>query len=160
MIGKIVMCGLFVINTILYAQITPIDVSKSISKNVDEMSGEIKIMSPIGTPTGIIKYIKTDFEACYLALSVYGSTCVVGEKGVIVLLDDGTKLTWPDKEVNLDTDDEGFRYHAFIKLSESDVKVLSTKKIKKFRLYIFDKNLSLEDGNLFANYVNCVASNK
>lgn len=96
----------------------------------------------------------------YLSLRSHGSTVNVGETGVIILFDDGTKMSKPTVEINVDLDEIGFKYSSFIHLTESEVKSLTTKKIQKFGLYIYDKKVNPRFTEKFTYYVMCIIDKK
>lgn len=132
-----------------------------IQNKTDDFTDEITINSPPLesnqiAPMIIYKIVKSGKENYYLSLRTYGSTVNVGETGVIVLFDDGTKMNKPTEKIDVDSDATGFSYSAFIQLTETEVKSLTTKKITKFRLYIYDKEVSQGFAEKFTNYVQCV----
>jgi len=135
-----------------------------ISRSVDEFTGEIKISSPLSegsklAPVIIYKDINKTSTAYYLSLHTNGNTLNVGESGVIILLDDGTKINKSDK-IDVEAADNGWDYRAFISLTQSDLQLLSTKKINKYRLYIYDETLSKWFAEKFINYVKCIREKK
>ena len=159
MLKKYVLGVLFIFTTLTFAKnstVIPVDVNDSIVREIDDMTDDIKISSPVSKTMAILKRIKTDGTSYYFMLSTTGVTGINNSKGVIVLFDDNTRMTLPDEEITLNTEIDGFRYFAVIKLTKEDLIILATKKIKKYRLHIFDQTITPEEGNLFANYVNYV----
>ena len=132
-------------------------VCSELSREVDDMTGKISISSPILQNAVIYKDISKKSTVYYLSLKTTGSTCVVYEKGVTVLFTDGTKWIKPNEKIDVDADN-GFNYSAFITLSKQDLLLFSTKKIKKFRLYIFDDEPL--DADKFAIYAKCIQKAK
>lgn len=104
----------------------------------------------------LYKYIESGKVSYYLSLRTYGSTVNFGKTGVIILFDDETKMSKPTIEITVNYDTRGFEYHAFIPLTETEVKSLTTKKIRKFRLYIYDHELRWFFAEKFTYYVKCV----
>lgn len=133
-----------------------------VERNVDDFTGEINISSPSFTrcavPIVILKTIKKLKKThYYLSLRAYGNTLNVNKKEISVLFVDGTK--W-NKQSSIETeyDDGGYTYSAFIDLSPKDLVLFSTKKIKKFRLYIYDKDININDSEKFCEYIKLVKS--
>ena len=136
-----------------------------IERRVDDFTDQVSLNSPIidGRQLAsmiIYKTIKGSKTVYSLSLQTYGSTVNVGESGAIILFDDGTKMNKPSEKISVDTDDRGFEYSAFITLSETEVKSLTTKKIKKFRLYIYDEEVNPGEADKFTHYVQCVIDKK
>lgn len=151
----------------LTSQIT-IDINalcSKIEKRTDDFTNEVTINNPIIEGRQIssmilYKTVKSGKVSYSLSLRTYGSTVNVGETGVIILFDDGTKMSKPTVKIDVDTDEKGFEYSAYIPLTETEVKSLTTKKIKKFRLYIYDKEVSPSFAEKFTYYVKCVMEKK
>lgn len=130
-----------------------------IKKEEDEFTDELHFYSPeIDGNMTIHKYIRNSKTSYYLSLSTSGSIVAVGKKGVIILFKDGTKINKPSEEIDVDTYGSGskFKYSAFIRLTKSDLVKLSTKSVKKYRLYIFDSTIGEIDSMKFENYVDCI----
>lgn len=137
-------------------------ISENIDRNIDDMTNEIKISSPLSGSSGIaplhiIKIIKKGVPTYYLSLTATGSTVVVDGKGVIILFTDGSKLTKPLQEVDADVGRNGnFNYSSFITLTQTDLTTLSSKKIKKIRLYIFDEEIPPFEAQKFQMFVSAI----
>lgn len=138
---------------------------EKITRKVDDFTNEITISSPIFDQNEIQKMIamrfitksKTDY---YLDLYTIGHTVNVSISGVIILFTDGSKITKPTAEVDVEVHDDGYQYRSFITLNQSDLQHLTTKEISKFRLYIYDQSVSPEQANRFKNYVGCLLAGK
>jgi hypothetical protein len=132
-----------------------------VERQVDDFTGEITISSPRITggklsPIIIYKYVKKGKPTLYyLGLRTYGSTVNVYEKGVTILFDDGTKW-YKQSKIDVQADNNGFEYSAFILLNASDLLTFTTKKIKKFRLYIYDGAINTSDADKFNLFIKCV----
>jgi hypothetical protein len=94
-----------------------------------------------------------------LHLHADGETVNVNKTGVTLLFTDGTKWI---KSVKIDvtTDKYGYKYSAFIPLTTNDLTTFSTKRIWKFRLFIYDESISPEDSYKFKIYVKCIKDAK
>ncbi len=139
-------------------------ICSKIERMVDDFTGEINLNSPISnnyrlSSMIIYKNINKNKSNYYLGLRTTGSTVVVDGTGATMLFTDGTKLTKPVK-IDVEADKDGFEYSVFITLTQADLATLSTKQIKKFRLYIFDEEASQSDGDEFRIFVKCIKSAK
>jgi hypothetical protein len=135
-----------------------------IEKEKDEFTGEIKFSSPLMSgrqisPMTIYKHINKGKAVYYLSLRTTGSTVNVNETGVIILFQDGSKWTRASK-IDVDAGSTGFDYSAFITLTPADLITFSTKKIKKFRLYIYDEEVNSSDADIFKLYTECIKNSK
>jgi hypothetical protein len=148
---------------------TPIKINldaicKNIERKVDDFTNEVKINSPLSENYKmcdmiIYKDIKNGKSVYTLSLTAYGSTANVGGKGVIILFEDGTKINKPTVEIDVEANSSNFEYSAYITLNLNDLKLLSTKKIDKYRLYIYDK-VNGSFAEKFQYYVKCVIDKK
>ena len=114
---------------------------KKLKRSVDKMTGVINISTPanIANWMRVVKYIEEGIPRTYLSLRTVGSTLNVGEKGVIVLLEDGTKLEWPNEKVDAEASESVmWHYSAFINLTDEEIETLSKSPIEQYRLYIYD----------------------
>lgn len=131
----------------------------------DDFTNEITINNPIiegssVSPMIIYKIIKNGKVSYFLSLHTYGSTINVGGTGVIILFDNGTKLNKPTIKIDVEYDGTGYEYSAWIPLTEIEVKTLTTKKISKFRLYVYDEEVNSSFAEKFSVYVKCVIERK
>lgn len=137
-----------------------------IEKKVDEFTGDIRLYSPLSkgfkmNPMIIYKSIIKDDTIYYLSLRTPGLTLNVGETGTIILFEDGSKITSSDKiDVKVNSGGDGYIYNVFFLLSKEDMQILRTKKIKKFRLYIYDEEVKEDFASTFNEYVNCIIDKK
>lgn len=137
----------------------PFDACSKIEREVDEFTNEVQLYSPYSTTLSINKYIKGGKSYYYLSLYAKGSTVNVNIKGVTILFEDGSKMLKPNEKIDVDVSG-GFRYSAFIPLTQLDLQKLGTTKITKFRLYIYDKDIPSIEGEKFTQYVNCIKDKK
>ncbi len=125
-------------------------------REVDEITNQISIDSPVlGNPLStihLIKKINKNKATYYLDLMTQGSTVFVGWKGAILLFADGTKIKKPNAKIDIGVSDYGYRYSAFISLTQAELKVLSLKNINKFRLSIFDGAVNSKDAGMIKIY--------
>lgn len=137
-----------------------------IEREFDDFTGEIKISSPFMisgnlSPIMIYKYLKKGKPTIYyLSLRTSGSTLNVNQKGVNILFEDGTKWNKQQSKINVDANSNGYEYSAFIPLDTTELITFTTKKIKKFRLYIYDENIKSSDADKFRLFVKCIKKAK
>jgi hypothetical protein len=135
-----------------------------IERSIDDFTGNIKFNSPLFTNLGIAstiiyKEIKNNKTVYFLSLKTSGSTVIVNGIGVTILFTDGTKWVKSSK-VDIQAENEGFVYSSFINLTPADLITFSTKKIKKFRLNIFDEEINSSEADKFKIYVKCIKEAK
>ena len=96
----------------------------------------------------------------YLSLTTHGETVNVDGKGVIILFTDGTKWTAPNETIDVEAETSNFEYSAFASLTNADMITFQNKKIKKFRLYIYDKEVDVDLSDKLMVYAKCLSSLK
>lgn len=141
-----------------------IDCSK-IERKIDDFTEEIKINPPLFyrermNDMNIYKFIKKTKTIYTISLYAFGNTINFNSNGVIVIFDDGTKWTSNDS-IEGEYDGNGkYKYHTYLGLTEEDVGIFSTKKISKYRLYIYDTEIKAKDAERFRANVECVINTK
>ena len=132
------------------------DLKNQIEKRVDDFSGRVEFNSELFQNAVVYKYIKDDTTKYYLKLKTVGYTLNVNCNGVSVIFDDGTK--WEKQsEVSVDVKEgDGWYYSSFIELSDNDVNLFASKKIKKYKLYIYEDDLGESFSNIFRIYVDII----
>ena len=122
----------------------------------DKFNGEIKYTTPIKSGITFIKIEKNGHSTIYMSIYEHGSTLNVGKSGLILLLENGKKISKPNAKIDVDVATNGYRYNAFIRLNENDINLLKKYKITDDRLYIYDGTISGEAGNLIKEYLKCL----
>lgn len=140
-------------------------ICSNIEYQKDDFTSEITISNPVieggsVSPMILYKVIKGGKTAYYLSLQAYGTTINVGATGAIILFDNGTKMNKPTAKVDVEYDGTGYAYSTWIPLTEIEAKTLTTKKINKFRLYIYDEEVNPGFAEKFTVYVKCVLERK
>jgi hypothetical protein len=135
-----------------------------IDRTVDEFTNEVQISTPYSLNSGddvmLLKYIKNGKTIYYLSLETNGSTLNYATKGVSILFEDGTKFSKPTAAIDVDVADYGYKYSAFITLTLLEAQTFTKKRIKKFRLYIYDGEVSSQAAEKFTIYSKCVIDKK
>ena len=120
-----------------------------ISVKKDKFNGTTTWSSPsfgsgiAATTAKRVKFIKVldgVNTTTYLSLTTYGATLNIGEKGLILLFQDGTKLEKPNAEVDSKSDSGTvyWEYSTFTRISDEELEMFASKKIDSFRLYIYE----------------------
>lgn len=121
---------------------------KDIEIKIDDFENDTTYISP-DQVVKLIKVKKKTKESYYLSLKTYSSTSSLSNKGIILIFTDGTKWIKPEEKIDIkytESTYNSYQYSAFVSLSKEDIKIFSTKEIKKYRLYIFDREIDEELG--------------
>ena len=126
----------------------------------DDFTDQVSVDSPFEKDwSDIIKLSKVkngNTTSYYLYLTTTETTPNVGIKGVILLLDDNTKINKPNVSVDVKVNGTSYEYSALVPLTLAEVGTLKTKGIDKYRLYIYDHNLSFGMTEKFKMYFQCI----
>jgi hypothetical protein len=134
--------------------------SSDIEIRKDDFTNEVKINTPILSgnqisPMIIHKIIKGSTSSYYLSLRTIGYDVNVNKSGVIILFEDGSKWSRQSK-VDVEVADDGFEYTSYIRLTNNDLSIFSSKRVKKFRLYIYDQSVNIGIAEKFKVYASCI----
>jgi len=130
-----------------------------IDKEKDEFTNDLSFNSPLLKPIFVSKVVKSGQTPKYhVRFTAYGITPEVSGKGLIVLFSDGSKFERTTVSIDVDVNryGSGYEYNAYLVLSEKDFTIFSLKKVSKFRLYIFDKELTQMDSDEFKGVSECI----
>jgi len=131
----------------------------SIDYEVDDFTGESRY-STTTSDINIIRVFTEDKEDNYLSLHSYGQKAITFEKGVILLFSDKSRLEFPSEEVDCDISDYGYQYNSFFRITEEQIEALTSKTVDKWRLYVFDNDISDSDAEEFRIQAECISSCK
>ena len=121
------------------------------------MDGTVSISSNIPMSLlGVRKYVENGQTRTYLTLKSVGYTLNFGEKGVIVLLEDGSKIERPSASIDCDSATSGWMYSAWITLSDDEIEKLKTTKIAQWRLYIYDSKPTSKQAEKLMIQLGCI----
>ena len=121
----------------------------------DKFTDKRRSYSPLLEDISLSKYEEEDVVTIYMSLKVNGSTLNLNGKGVILLLEDGSKINLPNETIEANVSDYGWEYTAFFSLSDENINKLKASPITDYRLYIYDK--TIENGHVFCEYLKCLA---
>lgn len=136
---------------------------ESISYGKDKFTGEKMWETEYNEFITIEKHIKKANTTYYFSLFYYDSFLTIPPKNtaLILLFSDGTKLTKYD-DVNVDYIDseKGYQYHFFTSLNSNDLKILGSKKITDYKLYIFSSEFDKTPSERLMKQTKCLVSKK
>lgn len=144
----------------------PSSFSFMINRKIDDFTSEIDFRSAqkIGgynLPFVMIKTILKGKILYFLKLTTRASTISIGERGVIILFEDGTKITKPNVLVDYNSNaSTRYDYFAFIPLTLAELAILKTKKVKKYRLFIYDDEFNAFEQNLLNYFAKSISELK
>ena len=121
----------------------------------DEFTGKTTKRSPYGYSMSFIKYIDSDSIEYRLGLTANSSYYSTGE-GVTIKFFDGTLYDFPKEEMDVERYDGKWEYYSYIKLTSEEVVMFQTKKIKMYKLWIFDEKTIPEESIRLNGFVNCL----
>ncbi len=112
---------------------------EAITKSYDEFDDKTDWDSPI---LKNITFYKTKYKdgviRMYIRISAQGSTLNVGEKGLTVIFEDGSRFERPDAEIKADAGSGSmWDYRAFESINEEELNLFATKKVKAYKLFIY-----------------------
>ena len=129
---------------------------KEIEYEKDKFTNEEKYSTPIQDGITLIKYIENGKTSIYMMVYVIGYTANVGEQGAYLLLENGSKITKLKEPIDIDVNENNYRYSAFILLNTADIALLKKYKITDIRLYIYDRKFEEEAAIRIKGYLNCL----
>lgn len=128
---------------------------KDIETKTDKFSGETTASSDYSEGIKFLKITKNGSSKIYMAINETGSTLNVGEKGLILLLENGNKIERPNAKIDVDTGSgRNYVYSAFIELTEKEVDLIINNPITDDRLYIYDG--VIKNGAKLSEYLKCL----
>ncbi len=131
-----------------------------IIKKTDDITGEISFKTPVTEDIRFIKMIDKSGELYFMSLSYYGKSVIADATGVILTLENGSKIEKPNQKVKCEVNSDGYIYKSFFSLSKAEKEQLSKSKLTAFKLYIFPKEVEaiMQESNL-KNF-NCLITAK
>ena len=135
------------------------EICDAIDRKIDDFTDQIILNSPVGWDACIHKTIKNNVSNYGISLSVSDSYCSVNQSKIILLFTDGSKWNRVN-DISVTAGSDYYNYFTYITLTQSELKLFSTKIIDKFRLGIFDKQMNICDAMRFREFVRCIINAK
>jgi hypothetical protein len=140
------------------------DFCSDIKTKKDDFTDEIKMETSF-LKDGLARLhlsrnVSSNSDRYYLYLTAIGTTPNVGINGVILLLEDKTKINKPDVSIDVKVTEANYEYSAFISLTSDEINLLQSKGIDKYRLYIYDQDLSYGTSEKLKMYFQCISEKK
>lgn len=129
-----------------------------IKKEYDKFKNETKFRTMrLNSCFSFLKIISANGDtSIYMELNVRGSIYSPLKSGVILLLSDKRKIELPNERIDVDSDTDGYMYNCFIRLSEDQIDEIRNSYITAFRLYIYDKDMSMDEQEKLNKQLNCI----
>ena len=124
----------------------------------DKFTGEKTFRTSILNGINFTKIVSQEGAITYyLGAEVYGNIRVADRKGVHILFEDGSKLSKPDEEIDVEVHDaETYVYYAFVMITAKELKILSEKLITDTRTHIFDSEIDKESAFIIREHAKCL----
>lgn len=158
---KLLLLGLLFLITLVNAQDSIInpeyDYCRDIKTHKDKFNGKIKSQSP---EIRAVSFYKEN-SRIYMTITVWYGGYSYQEKGVIILLSGGKRITKPNVEIDVDDYSDGYYSHtAYFQLTADDIEKLKKYRITDYRLYQYDGVADVYDGEMYRRYMLCLAPAK
>ncbi|MGQ2985028.1 hypothetical protein [Flavobacterium sp.] len=128
-----------------------------ITTEVDKFEKSETYYTPTEEGISFMKVKKGGKSSTYLSVSVPGSTLNVNKKGLYILFSDGTKFSKPEAKIDVDANSSGYRYSAFIWLTQAEILMFTKKTITDIKLYIYTDPIETESSKMVKEYLKCLS---
>jgi hypothetical protein len=122
---------------------------EDIITETDKFTKKITKYSPLLEDIGFTKV----GGKIYISLYAKGETLNVNERGVKIILKDGSIINKPNLNIDV-TYNSGYRYSVFFPLNKLEIQKIIKNPITDFRLFIYDNTVSNPDK--FSYYLKCL----
>ena len=132
----ILLVFIFFLPTFIFGQ----ESNEKVCKVIVNSTNEMRISTPYNQSVNLYKDVNGDDISYHLSLRVVGRFRSIERTGVTITFEDGMQLTKPNERVDVDERkqqsiyDTYYLYSADVKLSETEVKLLSEKTIERIKL--------------------------
>lgn len=128
-----------------------------IEMRVDKFTGDTTFSSIPSDGISFIKVKNGTKSAIYLSIKKTGTTISIGEKGLIILLENKLKIEKPNEKIDVKPGYKSYYdYSAFVELTSSDIKYLTQHSMTDARLYVYDR--TIQNGPTLKEYLKCLLS--
>ncbi len=120
-----------------------------------------RIFTPIVDGVSFVKVIIDKQPMIYLAIRNNGYTANVSKKGLYILLKNGSKISKPNADIDVEVNkrkykDSDYIYSAFEILTKGDISMLLENNITDTRLFVYDREVDIESSNIIKEYLKCI----
>ncbi|MDP8217630.1 MAG: hypothetical protein P9M03_02765 [Candidatus Theseobacter exili] len=124
----------------------------------DKFSSKITTKTPENSQFTIHQIVENDTIKLYLKLEIYKDKLSLNNKGVKILLSDGTILSRPnaDIEISSGTGNDTWGYTCFIRLHEDDLQTYSSKTITDYLLGNYGRKMVESNALELREYLKCM----
>ncbi|MES2545913.1 MAG: hypothetical protein V4548_13585 [Bacteroidota bacterium] len=124
-------------------------------KDINKKLDKTKTITTYYTPFNNLVYFTKEKDVYAACIKGQGKVMVIGKKGVLITLKDGTKIAKPEAKIEMKSTGEGlYTYEAKFPLTKEEVGKLDSSYITEYRLAT--DNYTLEDGSLYQEYLKCL----
>ncbi len=178
---KLLFIILLITSSITNAQVAKFEVvdlneptvsEKSINSNPCDNIGEMKskfnskrsYFTSVGTPISIEKHINNGSTVYYLSIMHYDSylSYPSSRAEISVLFSDGTLIKKIDDDIDIDYSsyERKYQYHSFVTITSAEAKLLASKLITDYKVYIYESEFDTEAAKKFLIEAKCVLDKK
>lgn len=134
---------------------------KDIEVKVDEYNGNKTISSPFGKglnsfPFHFSRIFSKEKESALIMLTAEGKTYTLSGDRLDVIFEDKSTFSKQVKILPSYRSNGNYIYYTSFNLSEEELELFKNKKVAKYRIYIFEKELSPRQSNVMNEYFKCV----
>ena len=106
----------------------------------------------------VVKVIREDESKIYLSIRGGGYSASANETDVLVLLEDGSRLEWPNDILEKDDlpNEKRMQFTAFIPLSDDDINKLASSTISDSRVNIYEGKATKKNALELMQQMGCI----
>ena len=124
-------------------------------KDINIREDKAKAKKTYYSPLKNMVYFTKENDVYLICIRAQGKAMMMGKKGAILTLQDGSKIENPKVKIDMKTSETGlFTYEAMFTLTKEEVAKLEKSPITDYRL--FTDNYKLDNGTLYQEYLKCL----
>lgn len=116
------------------------------------------------SPISIEKHINKGVVTYYLSIFYYNSFLSIpsSKSEIGILFSDGSKIKKIDNDINVEYSsyDNKYQYHSFVTITSSEAKMIASKTISDYKLYIYEQEFDINDAKKLQIEAKCVYEKK
>lgn len=130
-------------------------------RNIPRKNTKLKVFeSPDSNAVQFTKDVLGKSATYRIRLRMMRTAIDLGQKGIVIFFEDGTKLEKPEESVDVNNLDGKFEFTGTLTLLPEELAIFQKKKISGFKLFTYQKDIPVASGEKFRNYANCIVSKK